>query len=127
MSDIYEMVKKFHETYNCGIGTRPELPQGLDVRALRVKILREEFDEYESAEGEDDLVEIADALADIVYIAFGTAIVYGIPLNDVLEEVQRSNMSKLGVDGKPIIREDGKVLKGPNYFKPNIAKILYGQ
>lgn len=76
---------------------------------------------------EDDHVEVADALADIVYVAYGTALTYGIDLDAVLQEVHRSNMSKLGPDGRPILREDGKVLKGPGYFPPAIGEVLRTQ
>ncbi len=118
-----QMVRQFHETYGVRIQDEAGLPSG-DRRNLRVEILREEFYEYRVAEGHDDLVEIADAMADMLYIIHGTALEYGIPLDAVVAEVHRSNMSKLGTDGKPVYREDGKVLKGPNYFKPDIAGVL---
>ncbi len=119
-----QMVLEFHETYNCAIGMKPELPKNQDLRNMRMAILKEEWNEYLEAEDDNNIVEIADALADIIYIAYGTAIAYGIDLDAVITEVHRSNMSKLGADGKPITREDGKVLKGPNYFKPGIKKVL---
>ncbi len=122
--DAAAMVQQFHETYNCPIGSLGPILPDSGLRRMRMAILKEEFEEYLEAEDVDSIVEIADALADIVYIAYGTAITYGIDLDDVLTEVHRSNMSKLGVDGKPIRREDGKVLKGPNYFKPDIKKVL---
>jgi len=120
---VAEMVREFHETYNCPIGI-PINQMPSDLAAMRRNILVEEVREYNSASVDRDLVEIADALADIVYVAYGTALTYGIDLDVVLAEVHRSNMSKLDADGKPIMREDGKVLKGPNYFKPNIRKAL---
>lgn len=88
--------------------------------------MREENEEYLEAANNDDLVEVADALGDMLYILCGTIIEHGMQevIEDVFEEIQRSNMSKLGADGKPIYREDGKVLKGENYFKPDIASIL---
>jgi len=87
----------------------------------------EEVGEFVAASEKGDLVGIADALADIVYVVYGTALTYGIDLDAVLREVHRSNMSKLGRDGKPLIREDGKVVKSENYFPPDIASILSPQ
>jgi predicted HAD superfamily Cof-like phosphohydrolase len=92
---------------------------------LRIRLLREEFDEYIKAENEDDIVEIADALADIIYIACGTAVSYGIPLDKVFDEVHRSNMAKL-VDGKPIRRDDGKVLKPEGWTPPDTKSAVFG-
>ena len=117
------MVKIFHETYNSNIGSIPSLPSS-EERKLRIALLQEEFDEYLKGEFNDDIVEIADALGDMLYIIYGTAVSYGIPIDDVFEEIHNSNMSKLGEDGKPIYREDGKILKGPNYFKPDLQKII---
>jgi len=93
---------------------------------LRYKLMREENEEYLEAASDNDLVEVADALGDMLYILCGTIIEHGLQykIEEVFEEIQRSNMSKLGEDGEPIYREDGKVLKGPNYFKPNIQSIL---
>lgn len=118
-----EMVKEFHDTYlieqNVGLGKSEVLD------ALRVELIREEFeDELLPAVADADVVEVADALADLVYVIYGAALVWDIPLDDVLEEVHRSNMSKLDDTGKPIYREDGKVLKGRNYFAPDIALVL---
>jgi predicted HAD superfamily Cof-like phosphohydrolase len=91
---------------------------------LRVALLEEEVGEFVAASEKGDLVGIADALADIVYVIYGTALTYGIDLDSVLREVHRSNMSKLGSDGKPLIREDGKVLKSGKHFPPDIASVL---
>ncbi len=126
MSHPYEDVRVFHETYNLPVeNTLIDLKADHSkLRALRVELLREEFQEYLDGEQADDMTEIADALGDIIYIACGTAVAYGIPLDKVFSEIHRSNMSKLGEDGKPIYREDGKVLKGPNYTPPNIDAIL---
>lgn len=118
-----EMVRQFHETYAVRIQAGVGLPDW-ERRGLRGKLLAEEWNEYVSAEADNNIVEIADALADMIYIIHGTALEYGIPLDAVVAEVHRSNMSKLGADGKPIYREDGKVLKGPGYFKPDIAGVL---
>ena len=91
------------------------------------KKMKEENEEYLDAAQKNDLVEVADALGDMLYILCGTILSHGMQhkITEVFNEIQRSNMSKLGDDGKPIYREDGKVLKGPNYFKPNIGSILY--
>ena len=91
---------------------------------MRLNILEEEFNEYKAAVREGDLLEIADALADMKYVIEGTAHTYGIPLDELFSEVHRSNMSKLGADGKPLYRPDGKVLKGPNFESPRVAKVL---
>ena len=117
------MVEEFHRIYSVYISEKPELPVK-ETRDLRISLLREEFEEYLEAEADNDLVEIADALGDMLYIIHGTAVSYGIPLDEVFNEIHRSNKSKLGVDGKPIYREDGKVLKGPNFFRPDIAGII---
>ncbi len=119
----YEKVRDFHNIYNAHIEEKPTLPKE-DIRKLRFALLEEEWQEYVEAEKENDIVGIADALADMIYIINGTAVSYGIPLDEVFSEVHNSNMSKLGEDGKPILREDGKVLKGPNYFRPNIKGII---
>jgi len=118
---VEEMLIEFHKAYGQEIGEGFKKPS---VRALRESLLREEFNEYIDGERNSDIVEIADALADIVYVAVGAAVAYGIPFDKVFAEVHASNMSKLGADGKPIKREDGKILKGPNYFRPRIAEII---
>lgn len=123
MRHPFDDVREFHEVYNLAQGSVPALPDQ-DLRDLRFRLLKEEFEEYQEGERTNDIVEIADALADIIYIACGTAVAYGIPLDRVFAEVHRSNMSKLGEDGKPIYREDGKVLKGPNYTPPDVKGIL---
>ena len=94
---------------------------------LRVALLQEEVGEFVAASERRDLIGVADALADIVYVAYGTALTYGIDLDAVFHEVHRSNMSKLGSDGKPLIREDGKVLKSEQYFPPDIESVLRRQ
>lgn len=126
MKKKIEAVYKFHETYGLGIKHSPtaELPETKNL--LRYKLMREENEEYLEAANNNDLVEVADALGDMLYILCGTIIEHGMQdkIEEVFNEIQRSNMSKLGADGKPIYREDGKVLKGPNYFKPDIKSIL---
>ena len=124
MKALLGMVREFHEVNDVPVFTIPALPQG-HRRALRMSILAEEFGEYTVAEMRGDIVEIADALGDMAYIIAGTALEYGIPLDRVLDEIHRANMSKLGADGKPVKREDGKVIKGPNYTPPNIRAALW--
>lgn len=116
------LVEKFHETYKLPIRTVPEL--NVPEKMLRLDLVEEETKEYREAVKTDDLVEIADALADLVYVCYGAALTHGINLDEVLEEVQKSNMSKLDADGNPIYREDGKVLKGLNFFTPEIETVL---
>lgn len=118
-----DMVHEFHRVYDCNISQTPSLPSN-DERALRISLLREEYQEYILAEQNNDLVEIADALADMLYIINGTCVSYGIPMDKIFAEVHASNMSKLDSDGKVLRRDDGKVLKGPNFFKPKIREIL---
>ena len=119
-------VKKFHESFKIGYSNTPIADLGKEKNKLRYDLMAEENSEYIEAANNGDLVEVADALGDMLYILCGSIIEHGLQdkIEDVFNEIQRSNMSKLGEDGQPIFREDGKVLKGPNYFKPNISKIL---
>ena len=119
-------VEKFHNTFGIPNEYTPKATISNDLIDLRFKLMAEENEEYLEAAKNGDLVEVADALGDMMYILCGTILSHGMQhkIEDVFEEIQRSNMSKLGEDGKPIYREDGKVLKGPNYFRPNIAKII---
>ena len=94
------------------------------INALRVSLIKEELDELIEAMNKKDLVEVADALTDILYVTYGAGHAFGINLDDRFEEVQNSNMSKLDKDGKPIYNDRGKVMKGPNYFKPNLSKFI---
>jgi len=121
-------VEKFHNTFGIPNEYTPKATISNDLIDLRFKLMAEENEEYLEAAKNGDLVEVADALGDMMYILCGTILSHGMQhkIEEVFEEIQRSNMSKLGEDGKPIYREDGKVLKGPNYFKPNIAKIIEG-
>ena len=123
MQTMTEAVKQFHDVYNVISQEIPQLPDN-EVRRLRKSLITEEFTEYLIGEKNNNIVEIADALADLLYVTLGTAISYGIPIDAVFAEVQRSNLSKLGEDGKPLYRADGKVLKGPGFFQPDIAKVL---
>lgn len=119
-------VEKFHETYQLLSNHSPTVAIPEAIKTLRYELMKEENEEYKEAVDNNDMVEVADALGDMLYILCGTIITHGMQqkISEVFEEIQRSNMSKLGLDGKPIYREDGKVMKGPNYFKPDIAKIL---
>ena len=119
-------VQEFHEAFELDIRQQPTVALDKKVIELRYKLMQEENEEYLEAALAGDLVEVADALGDMLYILCGTIISHGFQekIEAVFDEIQRSNMSKLGKDGKPIYREDGKVMKGPGYFKPNIAALL---
>lgn len=119
-------VKLFHETYGLGVSTEMKSDLGKLKNELRFNLMKEENEEYLEAVENNDIVEIADALGDMLYILCGTILEHGLQhkIEEVFDEIQRSNMSKLGEDGKPIYREDGKVMKGPNYFKPNFSAIF---
>jgi len=119
-------VKLFHETYGLGVSNEMKADLGKLKNELRFNLMKEENEEYLEAVENNDIVEIADALGDMLYILCGTILEHGLQhkIEAVFDEIQRSNMSKLGEDGKPIYRQDGKVLKGPNYFKPNFEEIL---
>ena len=119
---MFTDVRDFHQVFGQRIGEVPGFPDD-DERKLRVKLLREEFREYLDGESFNDIVEVADALADIIYIACGTAVSYGIPLDDVFAEVHRSNMAKL-VDGKVLRREDGKIQKPEGWTPPDVKGVL---
>lgn len=129
MKNKIEAVQKFHTAFKIGYLETPTADLGKAKNELRFNLMKEENEEYLEAVQNNDLVEVADALGDMLYILCGTIIEHGLQdkMEAVFNEIQESNMSKLGEDGEPIYREDGKVLKGPNYFKPNIAKILEGQ
>lgn len=126
MKKKIEAVKAFHTAFKIGHRETPKANLGNEKNVLRFNLMKEENEEYLEAAQNDDLVEVADALGDMLYILCGTIIEHGLQhkIEDVFEEIQKSNMSKLGENGQPIYREDGKVLKGPNYFKPDIQKIL---
>lgn len=126
MQDKLNAVKTFHQQFGLDYLEQPSADLGNDKNLLRFNLMKEENEEYLHAANQGDLVEVADALGDMLYILCGTIIEHGLQhkIEAVFNEIQKSNMSKLGADGKPIYREDGKVMKGPNYFKPNIAKVL---
>lgn len=126
MKDKIAAVQAFHSAFGLGINNSPTADLDMKKNLLRYELMREENEEYLEAANNNDLIEVADALGDMLYILCGTIIEHGMQhkIEEVFNEIQRSNMSKLGANGKPIYREDGKVLKGPNYFKPNIKEIL---
>ncbi|WP_024772146.1 nucleoside triphosphate pyrophosphohydrolase family protein [Aquimarina macrocephali] len=126
MKDKIAAVQEFHTSFKLGYKNEPIADLGAAKNTLRFNLMKEENEEYLEAAQDNDLIEVADALGDMLYILCGTIIEHGMQhkIEEVFNEIQRSNMSKLGEDGQPIYREDGKVLKGPNYFKPNIKEIL---
>ena len=126
MKNQLDAVKAFHNAFGLGVLHKPKAHLGHEKNLLRYKLMREENEEYLEAAQEGDLEEVADALGDMLYILCGTILEHGLQykIEEVFQEIQRSNMSKLGENGKPIYREDGKVLKGPNYFKPDLKSVL---
>tara|TARA_B100001741_G_scaffold227944_1_gene189506 strand:+ start:411 stop:758 length:348 start_codon:yes stop_codon:yes gene_type:complete len=110
-------------TYGQEVKDNPEFPNSKIVQ-LRIDLIQEELNELKEAINNKDIVEVADALTDILYVTYGAGHSFGIDLDSCFDEVQRSNMSKLGEDGKPIYNEHGKVMKGPNYFAPNLKKTI---
>ena len=126
LTEAIDHVRSFHEAFGIPNAAVPTGAIGDRDALLRYKLIREENEEYLEAALNGDLVEVADALGDILYILCGTLLKHGLEhkIHEVFREIQRSNMSKLGADGRPIYREDGKVLKGPAYFRPDIGSIL---
>jgi predicted HAD superfamily Cof-like phosphohydrolase len=125
--DMAAAVAEFHRAFNLPMRQLPSTEIDYSLARLRVALLEEEVSEFVTASEKEDLIGITDALADIVYVAYGTALTYGIDLDSALWEVHRSNMSKLGSDGMPLIRSDGKVLKSERYFPPDIEAVLSRQ
>ena len=119
----FEKVKLFMQTYGQEVKTRANFSDE-KTNKLRVDLIKEELEELTEAMDEKDLLEVADALTDILYVTYGAGHAFGINLDMCFDEVQNSNMSKLGEDGKPIYNEAGKVMKGPNYFKPDLSKYI---
>ena len=119
----FDSVKKFMQTFGQEIKNQAEFPEKQIVK-LRYDLIHEELMELQEAIKNRDLKEVADALTDILYVTYGAGHAFGIDLDDCFKEVQNSNMSKLGDNGKPIYNEQGKVMKGPNYFKPDLSKFL---
>ena len=119
----FNKVKTFMQTYKQEVKKKSEFPEDKIIK-LRLDLIKEELDELKEAITKKDIVEVADALTDILYVTYGAGHSFGIDLDKCFDEVQRSNMSKLGKDGKPIINEKGKVMKGPNYIEPNLKKFV---
>ena len=119
----FNKVKKFMETFGQEVKEKADFPND-KIMTLRYELIKEELSELKEAINKKDIKEVADALTDILYVTYGAGHAFGIDLDKCFEEVQNSNMSKLGTDGKPIYNENGKVLKGPNYFKPNLTKFV---
>ena len=119
----FESVKKFMETFGQEIKEKASFPND-KISSLRYDLIKEELGELKEAMDNKDIKEVADALTDILYVTYGAGHAFGINLDKCFEEVQNSNMSKLGKDGKPIYNDKGKVMKGPNYFKPDLSKFV---
>ena len=119
----FEKVKLFMKTYGQEVKDKAGLSDAI-TNKLRIDLIKEELEELTEAMKDENLLEVADALTDILYVTYGAGHAFGIDLDKCFEEVQNSNMSKLGDDGKPIYNEAGKVMKGPNYFKPDLSKYL---
>jgi len=125
MSDMsnFNKVKTFMNTYGQNVKEKPSIPDEKIVQ-LRIALIEEELNELKEAINNNNIVEVADALTDILYVTYGAGHSFGVDLDKCFDEVQNSNMSKLGENGKPIYNESGKVMKGPNYFAPNLKKII---
>tara|TARA_Y100000816_G_scaffold288943_1_gene274458 strand:- start:3296 stop:3667 length:372 start_codon:yes stop_codon:yes gene_type:complete len=119
----FEKVGVFMKTFGQEVKTKSELSSD-KINKLRIGLIEEELEELKKAINDQDIKEVADALTDILYVTYGAGHAFGINLDNCFSEVQNSNMSKLGSNGKPIYNENGKVMKGPNYFKPNLEKFL---
>lgn len=116
-------VKKFMQTFGQEVKNRPTFPEE-KIQNLRIKLIEEELKEFREAIKNKDIIEVADALTDILYVTYGAGHAFGIDLDKCFHEVQNSNMSKLDENGLPVYNKDGKVMKGPKYFKPDLRKIL---
>ena len=119
----FESVRIFMETFGQEVKKKAEFPSE-KITSLRYDLINEELEEFKEAISKRDIKEVADALTDILYVTYGAGHAFGINLDKCFEEVQNSNMSKLGEDGKPIYNDKGKVMKGPNYFKPDLNKFV---
>ena len=119
----FELVGDFMEAFGQSVQVDPTWPD-FNTRELRIELIQEELEELSDAVADRDMVQIADALTDLLYVVYGAGHSFGIDLDECFQEVHSSNMSKLGEDGRPIYREDGKVMKGPGYFEPDLEGIL---
>ena len=119
----FQNVKKFMQIFGQEVKIKAEFPNKKIIQ-LRYELIKEEIEELNQAIKNKDIIEVADALTDILYVTYGAGHAFGVDLDKCFDEVQQSNMSKLGPDGKPIYNESGKVMKGPNYFKPKLSKFI---
>ena len=119
----FNKVGTFMKTFGQEVKTKPSFSSD-KINKLRIDLIKEELDELQEAMKKNDLLEVADALTDILYVTYGAGHAFGIDLDKCFDEVQNSNMSKLGESGEPIYNESGKVMKGPNYFKPDLSKFV---
>jgi len=119
----FNKVGTFMKTFGQEVKTKPSFSSD-KINKLRIDLIKEELNELQEAMKNNDLLEVADALTDILYVTYGAGHAFGIDLDKCFDEVQNSNMSKLGVNGEPIYNESGKVMKGPNYFKPDLSKFV---
>ena len=119
----FNKVGTFMKTFGQEVKTKPSFSSD-KINKLRIDLIKEELEELQEAMKNNDLLEVADALTDILYVTYGAGHAFGIDLDKCFNEVQQSNMSKLGSDGKPIYNDKGKVMKGPNYFKPDLGKFV---
>ena len=119
----FNKVGTFMKTFGQEVKTKPSFSSD-KINKLRIDLIKEEIDELQEAMDNSDLLEVADALTDILYVTYGAGHAFGIDLDKCFDEVQNSNMSKLGENGEPIYNESGKVMKGPNYFKPDLSKFI---
>ena len=119
----FEKVGLFMKTFGQEVKSKPAL-SSKKINDLRINLISEELEEFKEAINKNDLKEVVDALTDILYVTYGAGHAFGVNLDECFEEVQKSNMSKLNVDGKPIYNQSGKVMKGPNYFKPDLSKFI---
>ncbi len=119
----FNKVKTFMQIFGQEVKNKPSFPE-IKIQNLRFELIKEELEELKVALDQKNLKEVADALTDILYVTYGAGHAFGIDLDKCFDEVQASNMSKLGADGKPIYNESGKVMKGPNYFEPNLRKFI---
>ena len=120
----FKSVERFMRTFGQDVKTKAEFPSEKIVK-LRYDLIKEELDEFSKALEDKDIKEVADSLTDILYVTYGAGHAFGIDLDKCFDEVQKSNMSKLGEDGKPIYNDQGKVMKGPKYFKPDLSKFVW--
>jgi predicted HAD superfamily Cof-like phosphohydrolase len=119
----FDKVGTFMKTFGQEVKTKPSFSSD-KINKLRIDLIKEELEELQEAMKNNDLLEVADALTDILYVTYGAGHAFGIDLDKCFDEVQNSNMSKLGKNGEPIYNESGKVMKGPNYFKPDLSKFV---